>query len=96
MPCSQAQALKRAFVATLASLGRKWGLEPGISRESPEADIIRAFRRLARKAGQGKGGERREEGRRQARKKARSKEQQLSNRLSDRLRQRLCCFPLYS
>ena len=53
MPCSLAQRAKRSFVAVLASLGRQWGVHIGVTRESEDADVERAFKRVARKVGKG-------------------------------------------
>ena len=34
-------------------MGRQWGVNIGVTRESADADVERAFRRLARKVGEG-------------------------------------------
>ena len=53
MPCSRAQSAKRAFASLLVSLGRKYGGLAGVAvdRDSSEAVILNAFRRLVRKVG---------------------------------------------
>ena len=43
---------KRSFVAVRVSLGRQWGVNVGVTRESANACVERAFRRLARKVGE--------------------------------------------
>ena len=53
MPCSRAQSAKRAFASLPVSLGRKYGGLAGVAvdRDSSEAVILNAFRRLVRKVG---------------------------------------------
>ena len=53
MPCSRAQSAKRAFASLLVSLGRKYGGLAGVAvdRDSSDAVILNAFRRLVRKVG---------------------------------------------
>ena len=55
MPCSQAQKAKRAFVTLLRALARKWALNLTISRDSTDAELITAFKRVARKVGRESG-----------------------------------------
>ena len=49
MPCSQAQVAKRAFVAILLALGRKYGLKFTVSRDSEDNALDNAYKRLAKK-----------------------------------------------
>ena len=53
MPCSRAQSAKRAFASLLVSLDRKYGGLAGVAvdRDSSDAVILNAFRRLVRKVG---------------------------------------------
>ena len=56
MPAGQAQLAKRAFVAVLLELCKKYSLETKVFRDSPEADVLKEYRRLLKKAHPDKGG----------------------------------------
>ena len=53
MPRYRAQSAKRAFASLLVSLGRKYGAlaDVAVDRDSSDAVILNAFRRLVRKVG---------------------------------------------
>ena len=53
---SLAQRAKRALVTLLLALAQAYGVEVAVSRESADADIQRAFRKVARRVHPDKGG----------------------------------------
>ena len=56
MPASKAQSAKRAFVRVLTALGRSYGVSVTVTRDSTDACLLRAYRRLLLKVHPDKGG----------------------------------------
>ena len=56
MPVSAAQKATRAFVKVLTALGRSYGVSVTVTRDSTDACLLRAYRRLLLKVHPDKGG----------------------------------------
>ena len=56
MAASTGQLAKRAFVAVLLSLANQYGLTVKINRDSPDAPLEAAFRKIVKQAHPDKGG----------------------------------------
>ena len=57
MPASGPQAAKRTFVSVILRLARIYAVAVGaLSRESPDPEVLSAFRKVARRAHSDKGG----------------------------------------
>ena len=56
MPLSPQEVAKRAFVSLLLVLARSYSLAVDVRRESPDADLLRAFKRVSRVVHPDKGG----------------------------------------
>ena len=56
MPAHQQQAAKRAFVKTLLTLAREYAVDVSVTRDSSEADVEAAFRKVVRKVHPDRGG----------------------------------------
>ena len=57
MPLSPQEVAKRAFVSLLLVLARSYSLVVDVRRESPDADLLRAFKRVSRAVHPDKGGD---------------------------------------
>ena len=56
MACSQLARAKRALVTLLLSFARVYGIAVQVCRDSPDADVQRAYRRVLLKVHPDKGG----------------------------------------
>jgi len=56
MPLSPLESAKRAFVSLLLRLGRSHGVPLQISRQSPDPDLLKAYRRISKKVHPDRGG----------------------------------------
>ena len=56
MPLSPLESAKRAFFSLLLRLGRSHGVPLQISRQSPDPDLLKAYRRISKKVHPDRGG----------------------------------------
>ena len=60
MAVSPAQRAQRAFVSVLVSLAQAYGIALQVSRDSMAAEVLKAYRQVAKRAHPDKGGRKRD------------------------------------